>query len=260
MNSASQQARWVREANFPPYEALALRQQVTVLPGALRSYVRDHGVSESLARAQLLDLVEEAAVRGDVSTRPDKDLMRLTLPQRVGRYHVMIDSRTLGLFAYSNLSGARTWMEARTEADRASAAAAQLKEEQRAAKQRRKGVKTPCLTWSGHPAGLPANGNGLRVWRQLRQLDVAIMVCRTTVRDCVYFATVPDEERLAVIRGQLEFVLARVSEHQVSARPDGFTIVHGPIAWHIRRDGRLLEQVTVQRGRAEARFAPPRQS
>ncbi|MFM9462704.1 hypothetical protein ACKI1K_07600 [Streptomyces scabiei] len=259
MNSTSQHVRWVREANFPPHEALALRQQVTVRSGAIRSYVIDHGVSEALARTQLLDLLEEAAVHGEVCTKPGEELMRLALPRRIGPYHVMVDSRTLTLFAYSNHNGAPTWMEARTQADRATAAAAELKKEQQAARQRRKGVKTPCLTWSGDPAARPESGTGLRVWRQLRQVDVAAMVCNTAVRDCVYFATVPYGERLAVIRGQLEYVLERVSEHQVSARSDGFTIMHGPIAWHVRRDGRLLEQITLRGGCAEERFAPPSQ-
>ncbi|GGW79558.1 hypothetical protein AB0E64_31580 [Streptomyces caelestis] len=94
------------------------------------------------------------------------------------------------------------------------------------------------------------------MWRQLRHVDVAGMVCRTAVRDCVYFAMASEPERLSVIRGQLEHVLERVSQHQVSARPDGFTIVHGPISRHVRRDGRLLEQITVRSGHAEARFAP----
>lgn len=258
MNSAPEQTRWLREENFPPHEALGLRSAVSVLPGAVRSYVSDHGVSESLARDHLLDLVEEAAVNGVVLKKTGESLMRLALPQRLGKYHVMIDTRTFDLFAYSNHTGATTWVESRNRAASAAQAAEQLRSEQKAAARRRRQEKSaaPCLTWSGQPAGRPEPGAPLRVWRQLRKLDVAMVLCNRAVRDCVYFSAVPEQERLDVIRAQLRFLLARVSERQVAPRPEVFTIEDGPIAWHLRRDGRLLEQITVRGGHAQARFTP----
>lgn len=86
------------------------------------------------------------------------------------------------------------------------------------------------------------------------------MVCNRAVADCVFFSTVPKDRRLMVMRAQLEFLLSGVSERQVTQRPDGFTVEHGPIAWHLRRDGRLVEQVTMRTGCAQERFdaASPR--
>ncbi|MFE2640156.1 hypothetical protein ACFXKF_36330 [Streptomyces scopuliridis] len=256
MSSQSKENRWSRAESFPAHEARALRAQVTVLPSAVRTYVSDHGVSESLAMEHLLDLVEEAAVHGLVLTRNGEDVMRLALPRRIGQYHVMIDSRTTTLFAYSNHNGATTWVESRTNTDRAAAAAAQVKKEQKAAKRGRgkSKAKALCVTWNGEPAARPVPGVPLRVWRQLRQVDVALMVCNRAVADCVYFSTVPKEKRLMVMRAQLAFVLSSVSERQVTRRPDGFTVEHGPIAWHLRRDGRLVEQITVRTGCAQERF------
>ncbi|MEV6421808.1 hypothetical protein [Streptomyces sp. NPDC051662] len=262
MSSPSKENRWARAENFPSHEARALRAQVTVLPSAVRTYVSDHGVSESLAMEHLLDLVEEAAVHGLVLTRNGEDVMRIALPLRTGRYHVMIDSGTMTLFAYSNHNGATTWVESRTNTGRAAAATAQVKEAQKAAKRERQKAKarTPCLTWNGESADRPVPGVPLRVWRQLRQVDVALMVCNRAVADCVYFSTVPKEKRLMVMRAQLAFALSRMSERHVTRRPDGFTVAHGPIAWHLRRDGRLVEQITMRTGYAQERFdgASPR--
>lgn len=56
------------------------------------------------------------------------------------------------------------------------------------------------------------------------------------------------------MRAQFAFVLARVSERQVRQHPNEFVVEHGPVAWHIRRDGRLLDQITVRAGRAQERF------
>lgn len=256
MSSPSEEIRWSRAENFPAHEARALRAQVTVLPSAVRAYVSDHGVSESLAVEHLLDLVEEAAVHGLILTRNGENVMRIALPVRIGRYHVMIDSGTLSLFAYSNHNGATTWVESRTNTDRAAAAAAQVKKEQKAAKRERQKAKAKslCLSWNGEPADRPEPGIPLRVWRQLRQVDVALMVCNRAVADCVYFSTVPKEKRLVVMRAQLAFALSRMSEQHLTRRPDGFTVAHGPVAWHLRRDGRLVEQITMRTGYAQERF------
>lgn len=257
MTAASANHMWAREENFPAHEARALREQVRVMPGAIRAYLGDHDVSEALATDQLLQLVEVAALQGEVQTKPAEHLMRLSLPRRISRYHVMIDTRTLRLFAYGNHSGAQTWMAARTLADSAGAAAARLMQEQKEARRRRPKLRLPCLTWGGEPVGLPEPAVPLHGWHQMRRVRVADMVVRGAVPDCVYFSAVPDGERLAVIRAELEFLLERVSQRQIAWRPDGFTLEHGPIAWHLRGDGQLLEQIIVRRGHATARFCTP---
>ena len=197
-------------------------------------------------------------MNGMVLTKAGECLMRLMLPTRLGKYHVMIDTRTLSLFAYSHNTGATTRVESRDRAASAAQAAEQLRSEQKAAARRRRQKKlaAPCLTWSGQPAERPEPGAPLRVWRQLRQVDVAMVLCNRAVSECVYFSAVPEQKRLDVIRAQLRILLERVSERQVSPRPEGFTIEHVPIAWHLRRDGRLLEQITVRGGHAQARFTP----
>lgn len=259
MSVPSNGSRWSRADNFSEGEARGLRMRLSVRPGAVQTYVSQHGVSESLAEEQLLDLVEEAAVHGRVQTRTDEDVSRFALPQRFGQYHVMVDNKKTLLFAYSSLSGARTWVESRTVTDRAAAAAEEVRQKQKAARKARGRARTKslCVTWDGEPADRPPAGKPLRVWRQLRQVDVGSMVCNRAVPDCVYFSTVPQEERLAVMRAQLAHVLSEVSERQVRRRPDGFTVEHGPIAWHLRRDCLLVEQVTVRAGQAQARFMPP---
>ncbi|WP_406841836.1 hypothetical protein ACICHK_43350 (plasmid) [Streptomyces sp. AHU1] len=253
MNSHSEKLMWTREQNLSAYEARALRNKVQVIPSAIKAYLTDHDVSEALAIHQMLQLVEEAAFHGDVQTKPAEELMRLALPRRIGRYHVMIDTRTLRLFAYSNHSGTQTWMAARTLADSASAAAAQLMQEQKKARWRRPKSLLPCLTWDGNLVSLPEPAVSLRRWHHLRQVQVANMVIRRAVPDCVYFSTVPNGERLTLIRTQLEFLLERVSQRHVAWHPDSVTLEDGPIAWHLRCDGRLLEQITVRRGYAAAR-------
>ncbi|MFJ1662271.1 hypothetical protein [Streptomyces anthocyanicus] len=259
MSVPSDNSRWSRADNFSEREARGLRMRLSVRPGAVKAYADQHGVSASLAEEQLLDLVEEAAAHGRVRTRTDEDVSRFALSQRIGQYHVMVDNRKRLLFAYSSPSGARTWVESRTVTDRAAAAAKEVRQQQKSARKARGRARTTalCVTWDGEPADRPPAGEPLRVWRQLRQADVGSMVCNRAVPDCVYFSTVPQEERLAVMRAQLAHVLSEVSERQVRRRPDGFTVEHGPIAWHLRRDGLLVEQVTVRAGQAQARFMPP---
>ncbi|WP_274036601.1 hypothetical protein [Streptomyces sp. MMBL 11-1] len=249
-------SRWSRAENFTAHEARSLRLRLSVRPSAVQTYVGDHGVSGFLAEEQLLDLVEEAAVNGSVLTRADEDVTRFALPRRIGQYHVMIDSQKMILFAYSNRSGARTWVESRTVTSRAAAAAEEVKKKQKAARKARERTKTTalCVTWDGEQVGRPPAGEPLRVWRQLRHVDIGLMVCNRAVPDCVYFSSVPEGARLAVMRARLAFVLSKVSQRQVRCRPDGFTVEHGPIAWHIRRDGLLVEQITMRTGRAQERF------
>ncbi|MFI1204836.1 hypothetical protein ACH4VR_36325 [Streptomyces sp. NPDC020883] len=100
----------------------------------------------------------------------------------------------------------------------------------------------------------PNPGPPLRVWQQVRRLRVAEMVCNASLVDNVYFSTVAGPERLAVIRAELEFLLQKVSARQVAQRAESLTIEHGPIAWHLRHDGRLLEQITLRGGYASVRF------
>ncbi|MFI1765161.1 hypothetical protein ACH41H_24315 [Streptomyces sp. NPDC020800] len=254
--SEAEQRTWLRQDVFPAREAKALRERMTILFGAIRVYVRDHEVSEETALVHLLDLVEEAAVRGSVMTKPGEYLMKLMLPGRIGRYHVMVDSRTLNLFSYSNLTGTPvTWVHRRNRAAGEADAQALLKMEQKEAKKRRQKSATQslCLTWAGRPVDRPDPGVPLRVWRQLHHLNLNAMVCNRAVADCVYFSNVPDKERLRSIQAELQLRLAGLTERQVRPRAEGFTIEYGPLAWHLRRDGRLLEQITIRSGHAHAR-------
>lgn len=178
MSAPSQNSRWTRVENLSVYEARSLRDRLSVRSSALQTYVTGHDVSAFLAREQLLDLVEEAAVHGRVRARIGEAVLRLALPRRLGQYDVMIDSRTMSLFAYTCLKGASTWVESRTRADRAAATAKEVSKEQRAARRARgKGkARAQCLTWRGESVGRPEPGEPLRRWRQLRQLDVEVMV------------------------------------------------------------------------------------
>ncbi|MFE6272210.1 hypothetical protein ACFVQ9_25855 [Streptomyces goshikiensis] len=255
-----EQKAWRRQPVFPAAEATALRERVTIPLGVIGSYCHEHEVTEETARVHLLALVEEAAVRGSVVTKETEHLMKLMLPRSAGKYHVMIDSRRLTLFSYRNKTGTpMTWVQRRSLAAGAADARALLKQEQKEAKKRRQKSDTQalCLTWSGRPVDRPEPGVPLRVWRQLRHLNVAAMVCNRAVADSAYFSTTPDGERLTAIQAELQLRLADVTERQVRPRPDGFTVQHGPLAWHLRRDGRLLEQITIRSGHAHARYTGP---
>ncbi|MFK0047950.1 hypothetical protein ACIQU4_28455 [Streptomyces sp. NPDC090741] len=77
------------------------------------------------------------------------------------------------------------------------------------------------------------------------------------IADCVYFSTISDEGRLRAIQAELQLRLTGVNEGQVRPRAEGFTIQYGPLAWHVRRDGWPLEQITMRSGHARARYTGP---